>query len=442
MDTDTNIATTTEALKITSPTGEVTWLDDGQPGREARGKVIALHGRIRQVGRRYIVPSQTRGGDVGSYFVDLVDQQCTCPDYETRRVKCKHQHAVEWSLILERAVDSDGTVTETLTVKKKRKNTPRDWSAYHESRKHEKERVEQLLKALCDGIQQPPQKMGRPRKLLRDKVFAGVHKVYTTIAGERAQSDLQTCKKHGLVDEAVSTATMFRTLEDPSITPILKALVEESALPLKQLEEMHAQFSIDSTGFSTTMYGPRWFDEKYVEKSTKLWVKLHAMIGTRTHVITACDVTSAGDCPMLPPLLTATAKNFNVKEVSADKAYLAGYNVEAINAVGATPYIPFKINSTGDGPLLLRKMYAHFMVHSADFNNHYHRRSNVESVFWMVKSKLGASVRSKTPVAQTNELLAKCVLHNLCCIVNAIYESGITPEFWQDVPATSTTEAA
>jgi hypothetical protein len=31
-----------------------------------------------------------------------------------------------------------------------------------------------------------------------------------------------------------------------------------------------------------------------------------------------------------------------------------------------------------------------------------------------------------------NEALCKIVCHNLCCLISAIYELGITPVFWQD----------
>src|SRR5207248_11076613 len=99
---------------------------------------------------------------------------------------------------------------------------------------------------------------------------------------------------------------------------------------------------------------------------------------------------------------------------------------------GATPYIPFRDNSTGEGPALWRQMYAHFMLRRPDFLAHYHARSNSEAVFWMMKSTLGASVRAKLPVAQANEVLAKCLLHNLRCLVYAIYESNLKPQFWTD----------
>lgn len=41
-------------------------------------------------------------------------------------------------------------------------------------------------------------------------------------------------------------------------------------------------------------------------------------------------------------------------------------------------------------------------------------------------------VRSKTDAAQKNEVLCKLIAYNLSCLVHAIYELGIVPEFWQD----------
>ena len=43
---------------------------------------------------------------------------------------------------------------------------------------------------------------------------------------------------------------------------------------------------------------------------------------------------------------------------------------------------------------------------------HYHKRSNVESVFQMIKSKFGEKVRSKHETAQINEALTKILCHD------------------------------
>ena len=60
---------------------------------------------------------------------------------------------------------------------------------------------------------------------------------------------------------------------------------------------------------------------------------------------------------------------------------------------------------------------------------HYHKRSNVETTFHMVKSNFGDSVRSKTDTAMKNEVLCKFVCHNIRCLVHAIYELGIDLDF-------------
>ena len=47
------------------------------------------------------------------------------------------------------------------------------------------------------------------------------------------------------------------------------------------------------------------------------------------------------------------------------------------------------------------------------------------------KAKHGDSVRSKTDITMQNEVLAKIVCHNICCLISAMYELGINPEFAQ-----------
>jgi hypothetical protein len=33
-----------------------------------------------------------------------------------------------------------------------------------------------------------------------------------------------------------------------------------------------------------------------------------------------------------------------------------------------------------------------------------------------------------------NEVLAKILCHNICCLISAIYELGIAPTFWTESP--------
>ncbi|MBU0953234.1 MAG: transposase [Nanoarchaeota archaeon] len=56
------------------------------------------------------------------------------------------------------------------------------------------------------------------------------------------------------------------------------------------------------------------------------------------------------------------------------------------------------------------------------FLAHYHKRSNVETVFHMVKTKFGDSVKSKTKTAQYNEVLLKILCHNICVLIQEMCE--------------------
>jgi transposase len=75
-------------------------------------------------------------------------------------------------------------------------------------------------------------------------------------------------------------------------------------------------------------------------------------------------------------------------------------------------------------------MFHYFSLNKEEFLPRYHRRSNVETPFSMVKAKFGDSVRSKTDVAMKNEVLAKLVCHNVCCLISAMFELGLDPVFW------------
>lgn len=398
--------------------------------REKRGRELATVARtgIRQVGRHYVVPSQT--DPAASYLVDLEESRCTCPDFETRGVRCKHQHAVEFSIIWEQTQAPDGTVTETLTVK--RKTYAQNWPAYNAAQMNEKPLVEKLARDLCSGIQDParvPGRGGRPTKPLRDKTFDAIMKVASLKSARRAMGHIAECVEKGYVED-MSCSTILDFFKAPSTTPLLMWLVQESAAPLAVFETA-GQFAIDSTGFSTVVY-ERWFDEKHGKlHSQHPFIKLHAFAGTQTNVVTAVRVTRAGDCTQLPALLDATRERFDVTEVSADKAYLSYENLEAIEAAGAVPYIPLKINSVmSTRSDAWERNRCRFYLQAAEWAPKYHRRSNVETTFQMIKAAFGGGVRSKLKVAQVNEVLCKVIAHNLCCLVHAIYEHGLQPDFW------------
>ncbi len=76
-------------------------------------------------------------------------------------------------------------------------------------------------------------------------------------------------------------------------------------------------------------------------------------------------------------------------------------------------------------------MYRFYQYNEEWFKSHYHRRSNVEATFSMIKRKFGERLRSKTRTAQINEVLCKVLAYNLCCVIQSMYELGVDADFGQ-----------
>jgi transposase len=396
--------------------------------RHEKGIMIAATARIGRKDNLWLVPSQSHNGTY-TVNVDNSTPSCSCLDHETRGCRCKHIIAVE-------ILRSEGAFPAEPKSTRIRVTYRQDWAAYNAAQTHEQERVAHLLRALCDGIPKPFAKpTGRPRLPRADIVFGLITKVYSTFSGRRADTNIRHAKEAGLVDSSPHYNSLFRYMNDASLTPILVNLITESALPLAGLEN---SFAVDSSGFATTTYA-RWFDHKWGrERREATYIKAHLVCGTKTHVVTRATITDqdANDSPKFKRLINSTCTHFNVQEISADKAYLSHANLAAVVDNGAVPYIPFKENSRGDnGTELWRKLWHFFQFNREEFLAHYHKRSNVESTFAMIKAKFGSSVRSKTLTAQTNEVLCKIIAHNLCVLVQAIFEFGIEPTFWNNSTA-------
>lgn len=396
--------------------------------RQQRGLQIAATAKIAKKGSAWLVPSQS---GKGRYTVcpDPQMPHCTCPDHSDGGHRCKHIIAVEYVLLRESNADGSTTVTETITVQQVRKTYPQDWRAYNAAQTREKEQFLDLLHDLCSGVNEPARpKNGRPRLPIQDAIFAACYKVYSTVSARRFMSDLRAAQAKGYIAKTPHFNSVLNYLESPDLTPILRALITQSSLPLKAIE---SDFAVDSSGFTSSRFVP-WFDHRYgsVSRAHK-WVKVHLMCGVRTHIVTAVEIREkdASDTKLLPDLVNATAKNFTMGEVSADKGYGSLQNYDVIQKHGAVPYIAFKAIHTGAGGGLWAKMFHYFQFNRDEFLRHYHKRSNVESTFSMIKAKFRDHVRSKTDVAMVNEVLCKIICHNICCLIQETHELGIDPKF-------------
>lgn len=397
-----------------------------QMSREERGEDIIKRFQIVKTPRGWRVPSTSSSGK--SYLVTFNghEPKCNCPDCELRKKKCKHIHAVEF--YIKKEIDEEGKITQTKGVKV---TYSQDWKAYDNAQTNEKLVFMKLLKDLCDNIEQPKYKFGRPTLPISDMLFASALKVYSTFSLRRFMSDVKIAKGMNLIDVVPNFMTISNFMNKEEITNILKELIEISASPLREVE---TDFAVDSSGFSTSRFA-RWYDTKWgKERKYKVWIKAHLISGVKTNIVTGCEITE-GDCndsPQLSNLVEQTAKNFKVGEISCDKAYSSRANLELIQNVGAVPFIPFKKNVSGRrdrGSGTWKKMYAYFIYKHDEFLEHYHKRSNAETVFSSIKAKFKDNLRSKGKTAQVNELLLKILCYNITVVIQEIATLGISGNF-------------
>jgi transposase len=361
----------------------------------------------------WTVPSQSSNK---RYFVRK-DFSCTCPDHQSRNVICKHALAVKYYLHIEKP---------NGTTEKVRLTYPQAWHAYNEAQKAEVNQFEVLLKDLLENIEEPEYVFGRPSLSQKALLFCAIQKVYSQLSSRRAYSLFKNAEAKQCLEKVPNFNAINKFLNKAEITPILKALVGVSAAPLKAVE---SDFAIDSSGFRTTRFN-EYCKEKHDTKREHQWVKAHICCGTKTNVVCSVEITgeNGADSPQFIPLAkTATNNGFNIQEITGDLAYSSRANIEFISENKGIAYIPFKSNATGKarGSLIWKRMFHYFKFKEAEFLEHYHKRSNVESTFMAIKTKFGDCLKSKNFVSQTNELLCKIIAYNVVVLIHEMHELGI-----------------
>ena len=310
------------------------------------------------------------------------------------------------------------------------------WHNYNESQTKEKALFVNILGDLSNLIIESQHNKGRKPRPMRDILFALVMKEYLNTSSRRLQSDLKLFAEAGFIDSEIPFNTLLDHMERRDLRDVLIELIEISSLPLKCIE---SDFAIDATGFGTSRYvtyfDVRW--NKKIDRKGRVWRKCHAVCGVKTNIITSVDITegNVGDMTRFIPLAKDTARNFKIREFSGDKAYLAGKHFAIIKDLGGQAFIPFKKNTTASSNSkseyrsYFKQAYRFFKDHKEEYLNNYHKRSNIESAFSMIKRKFGNNVKCKKETSQDNEILAKVLAHNICVLVQEIFLNRIEINF-------------
>jgi transposase len=290
----------------------------------------------------------------------------------------------------------------------------------------------ELLNELCKLIPEMPKGNGRPPIPLRDLFFMSALKLYCNFSLRKIHCDLKEAEGCGYIKKAGHFNRISDFFNSNYTYDLLTKFLTISAMPLKQLED---DFSMDASGFGS-YEKDRWVRVRFNESKRVEWrkyLKGHVLIGTKTNIICSAEITNGNfsDVKQAPRLLEQANNNFDMKRISADKGYSSQKVFQLIDSIGATPFIVFKNNSnpSENSPKIWQKMYRYFEKNKDNFMKFYHRRSNVETTFSMIKLRLGEFLKCKNYEAQRNELLMKFVVHNITCLVSEIFENSVHIDF-------------
>ena len=378
----------------------------------------------------FLVPSQSGKGlyrVTRSEVPGLLDT-CECEDFLERNAPCKHVHFVRLWL-----KSPDQAVPPTLSQSPIQNAPKRDWSLYDRAQLEEGRLVRILLRDLANGFPQPfkdPRLPGRKPVALRDQAFCAVQRSYHGFSLRRSHDFRVAATEKELLSDPHSYSLISHFLCREDVTAGLHDMLARSAIPLIGLEDRCA---IDSTGLRTSRFN-YYRKEKYDSSRENVWLKLHALVGVKTHGVPALEVTagSVGDSPQYPVLLRRAIENrFRFKEVYADNGYQSRENFNVSSELDVLPFIPFKSNQTGQakGSPMYHKMFLFFQYHREEFDRHYGQRAQVESTFAAFKQKLSETLSSRKFTSQVNEILCMGIAHNIMVLVHQMFETNVLPDF-------------
>ena len=324
-------------------------------------------------------------------------------------------------------------IQEELTsfVPVEQKKYTQDWRVYYQACRTEKLMFFRIIKDAVDYlVMENRYSHGRPAAFFSDIIKSICIKSYHNLSTWRLESELKLCKSMGIINHVYKKSCISKYMNSKDVAEVLHELYKIIAQPLIPIE---TQYAADATGIANAYKSKKWVDVRLDKQEHRQYNKLHILSGTLTNVIISAKITEGmkHESPIFKDLMIGVDR-FKVKEISADAGYLSRKNCELIQDAGAVPYIMPRKNVTayskGSGTAW-QHMIRTWKKHQMLFASHYHRRSNVESTFGMVKRKWGDFCRCKLPVTQENEILARIICHNSAVLSEAMLGNDLEVGF-------------
>ena len=207
-------------------------------------------------------------------------------------------------------------------------------------------------------------------------------------------------------------------------------MIEHSAKVMKKYEHI---FAIDATGFNCTTKND-YYAQKHHRKKESDWCDAHVICGVNSNIITAATVHhkyTSDELDEVIPLLERTQRIFAIDYLLGDGGYMSEEKMEQIYSERLVRMVfPIKDNTLAYSPSRGVAWNENVRLNLSEiWDDIYHPRSNVETVFSSIKKRIGETVYAHGEIARINEVYCKLVVHNLYILIVYYFVANICPSF-------------
>ena len=184
--------------------------------------------------------------------------------------------------------------------------------------------------------------------------------------------------------------SIFRYLESEALTPVIQGLVAQSAVRRGRGDRLRRRFDrLRKVGILPVLLGQVQARRKRgADRPRWLKVPCHGRRpderrNQRRHSRPATPIAPSSGRSWRPP-------HFAIAKSRPTRRTASHTSLTPVDALGATPYIPFKFNAApATGPPALEQALSLLLVESRGVRCHYHKRCDVEATFSAIKRVFG-----------------------------------------------------
>jgi transposase len=253
---------------------------------------------------------------------------------------------------------------------------------------------------------------------------------YFALPNRVAQGYLLLFREKLRLKTVFSYKTIERSYGNPTVREILDEVFELTQLPVRELED---EFGPDASGLATSIK-QNYESDRQKNQTHQGYAKVLMMAGLKYKLYSAFRYANSpvdNESPYFEELLEKTARRYvRVSLVTGDAAYLSRRNCDLVEALGGVARFYPKKGTTlrQKGSVAWRKMLEELVEDPQKWLEAYHKRSNVEGSFSILKRDNPSPLRKKLAERREQETFGRACNQNLKRLCYLNYTENINPK--------------